>query len=218
MKLSTERKVKFWLATVTKVAVLVWVVFKVYEVIVSKTIDNVPTEASKGPLISDGIDKPDDTAQEPTTEEGSHSMTATTGSTEKNEEPVNILPNTISIVIYDATGIDLQLADHLEKTLFQNYEVRAPGETALQKKSDVLLGHFRNLGKVRPQLIASGEVTYSYKKSSLSTKTISCQVNLRMNTYDLSKNTKLTHLSKSILATGIGFTEEEAKTNAIKKI
>lgn len=222
MNLKTERKVKFWLGTLAKIAFFVLIVFKIYDYVASRKVENDSSKITYDIVEKDTLGQAGGIRKNVSPEDTSHStkdpVNIPASNIDKEESITTINPNSVSIIIYDADGIDYQITNHLENTLFQKYDLGPPTIKALEKKDALLQGDFSVLGKIKTKYIVTGEVHYNFKESSLSSNTVSCQINLQYHTYDTSTNNKKRDLSKSIQRIGIGFSQEEAKVNAIKKI
>ncbi len=212
MKLKTERSIKFWLTTIAKIAFIVLIVFKIYDFVISKKSED--RSENKVTVKNDSLNS----KAEIIDKELPLVKNKPIPQTKLKKEASAPTKNSIYVLIYNSNGIDYSIANHLENTVFQKYNLStAPSEIVI-KKNEFLVGNFSALKKTKPEFIVTGEVDYSFKKGSQSSNTISCQINLQFSTYSTITSTKQRDLSKSIQVNGIGFTEEEAKANAIKKI
>ena len=89
------------------------------------------------------------------------------------------------------------------------------------KKSELLVGNFSYLNKNQMNgldYVCVGSISYSCKSGKLSSETINCRLSLDYDVFATISGIKQNELSQSITATGIGFSEAEAKANALKKI
>ncbi|MFX0556112.1 hypothetical protein ACOCEA_04910 [Maribacter sp. CXY002] len=218
MNLKTERKVKFWLGTLAKAALVVLIIFKIYDFVTSRKNENKSVESTSDIVEKDTLNRVGEISKEIPSENVSRFMNDPDNNKQKEELVATINPNSISIIIYGVNGIDQQIINHLENTIFQKYDLSATPSKALDYKSALVQGNFSGFSKIKTNYMVAGEVRYTFKKSSLSSNTVSCQINLQFNTYDTTTDTKMRDLSKIIQVNGIGFSQEEAKANAIKKI
>lgn len=143
----------------------------------------------------------------------------TTSETKKNA------PKTIGVLIFEDQNLDKKVIGQLERTYFKKYgsfgNVLASNSIDHSKKTALLAGNFESLNKNtlnKLDYISVGNISYTFKKSKLSSETISCRLSLDYTVYTTSSGIRQNELSQFITVTGIGFSEEEAKTNALKKI
>jgi len=220
MSLKTERKIKFWLTTIAKIIFIVFIAFKAYDYISSRKTEHKTT-------VTD-INTPEKDTLKLKKEIKAQNRTSNTTPPKKVAEPTiqntikknipTFNKNAISIIIYNRNETDHEITNHLENSLFQEYELTLPPAKALKYKNALLQGDLSLFKNLKTQYVVIGKVTYNYKRSTISSNTIICTVNVQFNTYNIATNTKNRDLSKSINVSGIGFSQEEAKANAIKKI
>lgn len=142
-----------------------------------------------------------------------------------NHETKRARANTIGILIFENTSLDRTVTQQLEKGNFKSFNSKTNLITlntlSESIKTQLLNGNLSSLNKSEINgldYICVGTITYTYKKGSLSSKTIRCQLVLDYEVFSSKTGIKESQLSESITVNGIGFSEQEAKSNAIHKI
>ncbi|MFD0797040.1 hypothetical protein ACFQZJ_06185 [Maribacter chungangensis] len=224
MDLRTERKVKFWLASLAKVLVIVLIVFKLIPYVFDTAKSSKDsTLTKKNEAIKVGKDSTIDNliigntpgngskADFELTKQGSAAVSV--GDTVKLAVPSNIkeVENSIGIFIFDENNLDRTVAGQLEKTILQEYQVKSVSPTP--NKLHLLNGTMTGLGKL--ENVCIGTVSYTFKNNGAK---ITCMLQIAFDTYNVRSGFKLKNLSASLTRYGIGFSNEQAKDVAIRKI
>lgn len=133
--------------------------------------------------------------------------------------------STIGTLIFENQSLDEKLIAGLERTHFKRFNsmgnLLATSTIPESKKSELLVGNFSYLNENQVtglDYVCVGSISYSYKRGKLSSETISCRLSLDYDVFATSSGIKQNELSRSITVNGIGFSEAEAKANALKKI
>lgn len=149
---------------------------------------------------------------------------------ESAESPLNSVSTkkvtkTIGVLIFENQELDRDVIPLLEKKYFKTFGSKGGllnSRTITEStKSQLIAGNFSSLKENHIQAldyICIGNSNYSFKKGSISSETVSCRLSLNYEVYSTKTGIKQNNLSQSITLNGIGFTEEEAKANALKKI
>lgn len=140
MNLKTERKVKFWLGAFVKIAFLVLITFKIYDFVTSRKNKDKPVVSTSGLAEKDTLNGVGEIRKEIPSVDTSSFKNNSVSNKQKEELVGTMNPNSISILIYGVNGIDHEITNHLENTLFQKYESSTPPLNILDSKSEVLQG------------------------------------------------------------------------------
>lgn len=200
MNLNQERKIKFWLATIVKVLVGVLVIFKLIPFIFGdepkEQVEPREEIAAKDTLVGNTADD---------NQELDIKKTTTT------KTLVRPAPNTASIYIFDKGSLDSKIINHLGKSFFKGYTLKA-GSTI--DENQLLVGNLSS--SANTELVCVGTVNYNFYKNSQEMTT--CEVNLTFETYNKTTGSKVSALSRSFSESGPGFTNAKALQVALQKI
>ncbi len=217
MNLSTERKIKFWLTSLAKMIFIGFLIFKVYDYTKSRKTSN-DAIATEGDLITktDTIidkkgEKPPVNVQKSETTEVNRLPNGLPNEPDDSIEKEKPLPGTIGIYIFNENGLDAQVSRHMENTILQNYIAMAI--VSNPNKEKLLAGDIP--GYFNTETVCIGTTSYKFTESD--TK-ITCQLTLSFDTYMTATRNKIRELSGSKTYYGIGFSQEQAKEVAVKKI
>ena len=218
MNLNTERKVKFWLGTVSKVLIIALILFQLGPYLFGKK--------DKDPDNNDSISKNSEITLDSIKREGKKSnlieqnVSFQNNQPEKKDKPItneaekrntNIIPNTVSIYIFNENTLDTQIGKQLGNTYLKDYIIKTVKTNYNREK--LIAGNVISFSET--ELICVGTITYNFKKDT--TKT-TCELVVNFDTYSTKTGVKYKTLSQSISRYGIGFSIEQARQNAIKKI
>ena len=130
----------------------------------------------------------------------------------------------LGLFIFNNDSLDSELAKHLQYNFFKSYHA-TPYLIPLSRlrpeiKKALLSGDLSILGKTLPDHVDNiciGTVSYRYEEKGISRKRHTCNIQLN---FDMFTNTgqQQPHESASKEVTGSGFSQEEAKQNAFKKL
>lgn len=139
--------------------------------------------------------------------------------------PKNNSVPTVGTLIFEDQKLDEKIIAQLERTHFKSFNsignLMSTRTIPESKKSELLVGNFSYINKNQMNgldYLCVGSISYSYKSGKLSSETISCRLSLDYDVFATSSGIKQNELSRSITVNGIGFSEAEAKANALKKI
>ncbi|WP_350284832.1 hypothetical protein [uncultured Croceitalea sp.] len=200
MNLDKERKIKFWLTIIVKILVGVFVAIQLFYLIQNKFFQESIEPKGPIPIKDTLVLKPSTDSQGPNTEKGQKTRTLA-----KPE------PNTAGIYIFDKAGLDSKIIDHLSKTFFKGYSLKAGGTIT---KDQLLVGNLSS--SANTELVCVGTVNYNFYKNSQEMTT--CEVNLTFNTYNKVTGSRVPTLSYSFSESGPGFTNAKALQVAMQKI
>lgn len=227
MNLNTERKVKFWLSTVSKVLIIALILFQLWPYLFGNNDKSVNKEIIKPASTEILIDsqkqeeKPNNPIKKVISYQGDQPINGEDISkSEKKDNPITkkieksspqLIPNSVSIYIFNENKLDTQVGKQLENTYLNDYEIRAVQHSF--NKEQLLAGNVISFGTT--ELVSVGTITYNFKEDNSKT---TCELVLNFDTYSTNTGIKQKNLSKSLSTYGIGFSKEQAKQNAVKKI
>ncbi len=221
MNIETERKIKFWITTIVKILIGVWVLFKISAFVFHKKENlKAPVKTSKKEL-----EKKEDTVLINKTDEVELPLIVNTKKDDKiildKKRTSNEIKKTIGIFVL---GKDLQLNNKvkfkLENQVFKDYDVFNNVISGNSINQDVLEDNLKsgNLSILENvSHVCIGQVNHTFRTGDNHPDIIICSLDLNYTVYTKS-GISLPDLSKSDLYTGQGFTKQEALNNAIKQI
>ncbi len=199
MNLKTEQRVKNWLGLILKVLLIGLVLFKIVDFL-TKRDQPEPVKEEVSPFV---VDTAANAESEPEVEN--------TKKQKKEMVAKESLVNAVTLYIFNGATMDRQMMNHIGKVYFKDYTIKAPS-TGFHKEQ-LLLG---NLGSsANTALICVGTVSYLFKEDGVKT---SCELSLHFDTYKKKSGEIIGELSNSMIRYGIGFSENQAKDNAMGKV
>lgn len=147
-----------------------------------------------------------------------------------SNEPTGILESepsaasaAMAVYIFEDLNWDRSLSTHLGNGIFKSYQnsnrLNIPDNLDSATINRLLNGNvtYFNKGATANANLCSGTVNYTFKTSSINSTMVSCFLKLSYRVYN-ANGVEQKNLYQSKTYTAIGFSEDEAKENAIKKI
>lgn len=214
MDLGKEQRLKARLANVAKVIFVVFMLFKISELTYnwiqrkSSKTENGGQEIIQDSVISLQENTRSVLGSEP--REAKPESNAKMSSSDAINKKQAITPNSVSIYIFNTTGLDAQIVNQLRMAYFNKHTIKSVSGF---DKEQLLLG---NLGSAAAtEWVCVGTVNYQFSEKGT---TYSCELSLQFDTYNQITGEIDPDFSSSMIHYGIGFSEQQAKGVAIGKV
>jgi hypothetical protein len=229
MSLRIEEKIKSWLVIVSKVLVIGFILVKGYDYLfqskpgeaagptVVGTTDSVPSEPLKDKTRDSLVKNPE-----------TNRITEPVLSPKRKTDQTKVVTppnNALDIFIFEEEKLNQSVVQKLGKTYFDTYSITPisinVAAMSWGQKRAMLRGNFSAIAKQslsKVALLCTGTVAFTYRGNKENPRSITCDMHLNYNVFDVVSGEMRSGLSEDIWLPGFGFSETQARTDALEKL